>query len=72
MPVLECYYETTDGQELGYVVPMSKISHLSCSGIGEVKEHYLHTMSGARLKIGQADYDKLHKIILEQEGAKEQ
>ena len=72
MPVLQCYYETTDGQEAGYIVPFSKISHLSCIGKGADKQHYMHTVSGARLRIGEADYEKIHTVFLEQEGAKEQ
>lgn len=71
MPVLECFYNATKGQEVGYIVPMSKISHLSFTGVGNEAQHYLHTMSGARLRISQADYDRIHEIILEQEGVKQ-
>lgn len=53
-------------------MPFSKISHLSCIGKGADKQHYMHTVSGARLRIGEADYEKIHTVFLEQEGAKEQ
>ena len=71
MPVLECFYNATEGQEMGYIVPMSKISHLSFMGAGKEAKYFLHTMSGATLRISQADYDRLHEIILEQEGVKQ-
>ena len=71
MPVLECHTKTNEGLKVGYIIPTSKISHLSFIGIEKEREYFLHTMSGAKLKIAKADYNKLHDIILEQEGVKQ-
>lgn len=68
MPVLQCIYETKEGIRTGYTIPFSKISHLSYVEAGDNIQHFMHTVSGAKLYIGKADYDKINEVMCQREG----
>lgn len=68
MPVLECTYELKKGDKISYAIPFSKLSHLSKVEAEDNTMYYMYTVGGAKLYIGKADYDKIYKVMCEQEG----
>lgn len=70
MPVLQCSYETQGGGKVGYIIPFSKISHISYLETAEGKAYYMHTLGGDKLVIGSEDYNKISDVMCKQEGVK--
>lgn len=72
MPVLQCYYETKEGLKMAYVIPFSKISHLSCvDNDKEPATYYMNMISGAKIPVRKEDYEKIYEELIKQEGSKD-